>query len=49
MEVYVVSGYHDTMMSEPHIRVLAAHLRECFDKAQRDDEQILALAAGSPL
>jgi thioesterase domain-containing protein len=35
VDVIVVSGDHDGMVLEPHVRVLAARLRECLDEAQR--------------
>jgi thioesterase domain-containing protein/acyl carrier protein len=35
IDVLVVSGDHDGMVLEPHVRVLAARLRECLDEAQR--------------
>jgi thioesterase domain-containing protein len=39
VEVYSVPGDHVTMVTEPHVRVLAEKLRACLDKAQTDDER----------
>jgi len=39
VETYSVPGDHITMMTEPHVRVLAEKLRACLDKAQADDER----------
>jgi thioesterase domain-containing protein len=39
VETYSVPGDHITMMTEPHVRVLAQKLRACLDKAQVDDER----------
>jgi thioesterase domain-containing protein len=39
VETYSVPGDHMTMMTEPHVRVLAEKLRTCLDKAQADDER----------
>ncbi|MFB2895116.1 amino acid adenylation domain-containing protein [Aerosakkonemataceae cyanobacterium BLCC-F50] len=37
LEVYEVPGNHSTLLSEPHIQVLAEKLRACLDKAQTDN------------
>jgi surfactin family lipopeptide synthetase A len=34
VEVHAVSGNHTTMLTEPHVQVLAEMLRECLDKIQ---------------
>lgn len=34
VEVYKVPGEHHTLLAEPHVRVLAARLKSCLDKAQ---------------
>jgi len=39
VQIYSVPGDHITMMTEPHVRVLAEKLRACLDKAQADDER----------
>jgi len=39
VETYSVPGDHITMVTEPHVRVLAEKLRACLDKAQADDER----------
>jgi amino acid adenylation domain-containing protein len=39
VETYSVPGDHNTMVTEPHVRVLAEKLRACLDKAQVDDER----------
>jgi len=39
VEIHVVPGDHVTMMSEPHVQVLAEQLRACLDKAQRMIEE----------
>jgi thioesterase domain-containing protein/acyl carrier protein len=39
VETYSVPGDHITMVTEPHVRVLAQKLRACLDKAQADDER----------
>lgn len=39
VEIYSVPGDHNTMLAEPHVRVLAEKLRACLDKAQADDER----------
>jgi thioesterase domain-containing protein/acyl carrier protein len=39
VQIYSVPGDHLTMMTEPHVRVLAEKLRACLDKAQADDER----------
>jgi amino acid adenylation domain-containing protein len=39
VETYSVPGDHITMMTEPHVRVLAEKLKACLDKAQADDER----------
>ena len=39
VETYSVPGDHNTMLAEPHVRVLAEKLRACLDKAQADDER----------
>jgi thioesterase domain-containing protein len=39
VETYSVPGDHNTMVAEPHVRVLAEKLRACLDKAQADDER----------
>jgi amino acid adenylation domain-containing protein len=39
VETYSVPGDHNTMVIEPHVRVLAEKLRACLDKAQVDDER----------
>jgi thioesterase domain-containing protein len=39
VETYSVPGDHITMMTEPHVRVLAEKLRACLDKAQADDHR----------
>jgi len=33
MEVHVVPGSHDTLFSEPHVKVLAEKLRGCIRRA----------------
>jgi amino acid adenylation domain-containing protein len=37
VEIHVVPGDHVTMMTEPHVHVLAEQLRACLDRAQADD------------
>jgi acyl transferase domain-containing protein len=37
VDVHEVSGDHDRMVLEPHVRVLAAGLRTCLEEAQRKD------------
>jgi thioesterase domain-containing protein len=39
VETYSVPGDHITMVTEPHVQVLAEKLRACLDKAQADDER----------
>jgi thioesterase domain-containing protein len=39
VETYSVPGDHITMVTEPHVRVLAEKLRACLDKAQADDKR----------
>jgi thioesterase domain-containing protein len=39
VQTYSVPGDHITMMTEPHVRVLAEKLRACLDKVQADDER----------
>jgi len=39
VETYSVPGDHMTMVTEPHVQVLAEKLRACLDKAQADDER----------
>jgi amino acid adenylation domain-containing protein len=34
VDIHVVPGDHYTMMSQPHVQVLAEKLRECLDKVQ---------------
>ena len=36
LDVRVVVGDHDSMVLEPHVRVLAAGLRECIDAAEAE-------------
>jgi acyl transferase domain-containing protein/thioesterase domain-containing protein/4'-phosphopantetheinyl transferase EntD len=42
VEVHLVTGDHDSMVLEPHVRVLAQKLRACLDRTQ-------AAAMGAPL
>jgi thioesterase domain-containing protein len=35
IEVHEVSGDHDAMVLEPHVRSLAAKLRACLDEAMQ--------------
>ncbi len=35
IDVHVVSGDHDAMVLEPHVRILAAKFRACLEDAQR--------------
>ncbi|MCC5669554.1 condensation domain-containing protein [Nostoc sp. CHAB 5784] len=37
VDVHFISGNHLTMMSEPHVRVLAEQLEACIKQAQADD------------
>jgi amino acid adenylation domain-containing protein len=37
VEIHVVPGDHITMMTEPHVQVLAEQLRICLNRAQADD------------
>jgi thioesterase domain-containing protein/acyl carrier protein len=39
VETYSVPGDHITMVTEPHVQVLAEKLRACLDKAQADDQR----------
>jgi amino acid adenylation domain-containing protein len=39
VETHDVPGDHVTMVTEPHVQVLAKKLRACLDKAQADDER----------
>jgi hypothetical protein len=36
VEVHVVGGDHDSMVLEPHVRVMASEFRACLDGAMRD-------------
>jgi thioesterase domain-containing protein/acyl carrier protein len=36
VDIHVVPGDHHTMMSQPHVQVLAEKLRECLDKVNMD-------------
>ncbi|GAA5506882.1 SDR family NAD(P)-dependent oxidoreductase [Novipirellula caenicola] len=45
IEVYEVSGDHDSMMLEPHVRNLAAKFKRCLDQA---NERIAATAVPLP-
>jgi amino acid adenylation domain-containing protein len=35
IEIHPVPGNHDTMLAEPHVRVLAAKLKDCMQKASK--------------
>ena len=35
VEVHRVTGDHDSMVLEPHVRVLASELKACLNKAQQ--------------
>ena len=37
IEIHDITGEHTTMLQEPHVRVLAKHLRDCIDKALADE------------
>ncbi len=37
LNVFHVPGDHLDILKEPHVRILAEHLRDCLDEAQRDD------------
>jgi thioesterase domain-containing protein len=39
VDTHDVPGDHVTMVTEPHVQVLAKKLRACLDKAQADDER----------
>ncbi len=39
--VKVISGPHDSILEEPHVRTLASELRTCLDRAQRADGSFL--------
>ncbi|MCZ6834526.1 MAG: SDR family NAD(P)-dependent oxidoreductase [Planctomycetota bacterium] len=36
VDVHIVTGDHDSMVLEPHVRVLAAEMKSCLAKAQKD-------------
>jgi thioesterase domain-containing protein/NAD(P)-dependent dehydrogenase (short-subunit alcohol dehydrogenase family)/acyl carrier protein len=40
VEVHLVPGTHDEMMSEPHVQELAEQLRVCLDQIQATDEEL---------
>jgi amino acid adenylation domain-containing protein len=37
LDIHIVPGSHLTMMSEPHVRILAERLRTCIQQAQKVD------------
>ena len=39
LEIIEITGNHDSILSEPHVRVLAQRLRFCLEKAQATNEQ----------
>ena len=35
IEIHDVPGYHDTLLREPHVRILVERLRMCLDRSQQ--------------
>jgi len=48
VEVFEMPGDHDSMVLEPNVRVLAARLRECIEKAEATPSQAVVPSAPPP-